>query len=224
MLWTTFALLVAPATAQTALEWTSPPVFNQCENTTVRWTGGQAPYTLRTSQLATLQSQDVLTPTRRILTHTPDQEYEWTVKYARGTSLYIEVLDAAQSVLGFNSSVGDGPLSCQFWTVPEPYPYIAPGAAPSAYSSGYVPQTGDPIIRPPTHEHKGTDVGPIVGGTLAGIVVLAVIASLAVWIHRLRKRAAALEQRVKALEGEPMKAKLDYAESVASSLETMEKA
>lgn len=250
MLWTSLAFIAtAAAQSEYPLAWGSASPLEQCRPATLRWSGGQGPYTLRVAEWDAAKGGATLGPLRRVLAQTYAVVYDWDVDYARGTRLYVEVIDDSGSVAAPTQAltVGDGPSSCSLWTPPTVYVGNQPGVTPlssaknalasassaagvvPAWASGVKgapasamasatsrsarpydggpmsmrePQTGDPIPRPAAEEHHGPNVGLIVGTTVAGVVVLAVILALAAWVHSLRKKNKALRARVAALEAE----------------------
>lgn len=283
MLWPTLALaLISTTLAQSdqsdqsdpeyRMNWGSASPLSQCRPTTIRWSGGQGPYTVRVADWDAVKTTLSPTPLRRVLAHTYAANYDWNVDYPRGSRLYIEVLDAAGAFVAPNQAltVGDGPDTCELSTPPG-LNAAAASATSSAMSSGRLaatptiveisddprtrsatasarsamasassrvrpydggafsmrePQTGDPIpgrTRTEVNSDSGPNVGLIVGTTVAGVVVLAVILGLAGWVHSLRKKNRALRARVAALEAETPMLKYTKSESVKSGKRSIDR-
>lgn len=265
MLWAPLLLIAVTAAAQEyPLQLRSAPPLEQCRPATLRWSGGQGPYTLRVAEWDAAKGSSTFGPLRRVLAQTYAVVYDWDVDYARGTRLYLEVIDDDGAIAASSEpiTVGDGPSTCKVYTPPPEYvnspsptamssarnalasassARSAPGVlvtmasavkgSPSEYTSARTgvsavgwspseetysprpydggpmsmrePQTGDPIPRPATKEDdSGPNVGLIVGTTVAGVVVLAVILGLAAWIHSLRRKNRALRARIALLENQ----------------------
>lgn len=189
MLWT--ALALAPFAAAAAVDkLTIDPYLTQCEETTISWTGGAPPYSLRFNA----GEGDL-----RDFGNIEETSWKWKCDYPAGTSVFITVYDSSGEKGGPDQSTGwKGRVrmstgACPLYLVPLKNGSIS---APPVIVTQTVQQEGANATAAPGNTSKDnglsssskTPVGAIVGGVVGGVVGALLLLGLLLWNLRLRRK------------------------------------